>query len=155
MCWPVCPSCGGPSMPRAPPLALHVSSIFVLRKPYYFPYFRLARFDSPTRFWHDFLQDLSCGDPRMCKIGSECAWSPDLEFWHHEVPAVSFRPNRSHSSSDFQLHDSRSPLPAAFDRFLAHLSNSHPHKIISSKASSLGGGLEGGACKNIRNSYAF
>ena len=54
------------SMPRlcpVHPLALHVSSIFVLRKPYYFPYFRLARFDSPTRFWHDFLQDLSCGDP--------------------------------------------------------------------------------------------
>ena len=78
--------------PRAPPLAPHVSSIFLLRKPYYFPYFRLARFVSPTRFRHEFLQDLSCGDPRMCKIGSECAWPPRLEFWHHEVPAVSFRP---------------------------------------------------------------
>ena len=150
MCGPIYASSGIHVCPVHPHLAPHVPSTFLLRNPYYFPYFRLARFDSPTRFWHDFLQDLSCGDPRMCKIGSECAWSPRLEFWHHEVPAVSFRPNRSHSSSDFQLHDSRLPLPAAFDRFLARHSNSLPLNIISSKASSLGGGLEGGACKNIR-----
>ena len=62
--------CVGPCTPHpgsvyAPvhPLALHVSSTFLLRKPYYFPYFRLVRSDSLTRFWHDFLQDLSCGDP--------------------------------------------------------------------------------------------
>ena len=36
--------------PRAPPVALHVSSTFLLRNPYYFPYFRLARFDSRPDF---------------------------------------------------------------------------------------------------------
>ena len=42
--------------PRAPPLALHVSSIFLLRKPYYFPYFRLARFDSRPDFGSIFFR---------------------------------------------------------------------------------------------------
>ncbi len=38
------------------PLALHVSSIFLLRKPYYFPYFRLARFDSRPDFGSIFFR---------------------------------------------------------------------------------------------------
>ena len=39
-----------PYPPRLPPLALQVSSPFLLRNPYYFPYFRLARFDSRPDF---------------------------------------------------------------------------------------------------------
>ena len=43
-------SVSGEYSPRAPPLALQVSSTFLLRNPYYFPYFRLARFDSRPDF---------------------------------------------------------------------------------------------------------
>ena len=39
-------SVSGECPPPSTPLALQVSSTFLLRNPYYFPYFRLARFVS-------------------------------------------------------------------------------------------------------------
>ena len=43
-------SVSGEYSPPCTPLALQGSSIFLLRNPYYFPYFRLARFDSRPDF---------------------------------------------------------------------------------------------------------